>query len=361
MADTGSEIAEGTSRDTQGIVSRMLERQFLMRGKTTQADVDKGVATPQGATDIEIGVRCPEGDADARANELLRSLERMGVRTTCSIEGTPPSIALGIRPDQGYQALRALELLSTDRRSSFSIDDVDNVGALETIAGRRALGRSRTDDAIGTGTHASAEPVESVAITFSNHPDDPTADAREAHEYASRMRELGFDATHRPVTRVQRDVDGSLQRQETEVVGISYLTHQRDDFLTASGIALHEVGVAVTDDPYSHDHAAYVVARDRLQASADNRRDTFERNRDLASGTATRGNEAKAQVSGHPTAEEYLAMSPREQARIAPEEVPKAAFGSQTLATAAREQTTAAHALGEGRSPSRTHPSIGER
>lgn len=363
MADTGSEIAEGTSRDTQGIVSRMLERQFLMRGKTTPANAGKGATTPQGATNIEIGVRCPEGDVDARANELLRSLERMDVRATCTIEGTPPTITLGVRPDERYQALRALELLSTDRRSSFSINDIDNVEALEAIAGRRALGRSRADDAAATAASArsSAEPIESVALTFSNHPDDPTVDAREAREYASRMRELGFDAAHRPVTCVRRDVDGSLRRQEAEVVGVSYLTGQRDDFLTASGIALHEVGVTVTDDPYSHDRAAYVEGRDRLQASADKRKDAFERNRELASGATSRQNKAKTKVAGRPTAEEYLAMPPREQARIAPEDVPKAAFGSQTLATAAREQTAAARALGEGRSPSRTHPSIGER
>lgn len=54
-------------------------------------------------------------------------------------------------------------------------------------------------------------------------------------------------------------------------------------------------------------------------------------------------------------------MPPREQARIAPEDVPKAAFGSHTVAIAASEQTATAHSLREGRSPSRTHPSIGER
>lgn len=46
-------------------------------------------------------------------------------------------------------------------------------------------------------------------------------------------------------------------------------------------------------------------------------------------------------------------MPPREQARIAPEDVPKAAFGSHTVAIAASEQTATAHSLREGRSPSR--------
>lgn len=109
MADTGSEIAEGTSRDAQGIASKMLERQFMMRGKSSPATARTGATTPEGPADIEIGVRCPEGDADARANELLRSLERMDVLATCSIEGTPPTIALGVHPDQGYKALAATE------------------------------------------------------------------------------------------------------------------------------------------------------------------------------------------------------------------------------------------------------------
>lgn len=361
MADTGSEIAEGTSRDAQGIVSRMLERQFMMRGKSSPATARTGATTPEGPADIEIGVRCPEGDADARANELLRSLERMDVLATCSIEGTPPTIVLGVRPDQGYKALRALELLSTDRRSSFTIDDVDNVEALEAIARRRALGRSRPDATAGKGALASPEPVESVALTFSNHPDDPTADTREAHAYARRMRDLGFDASHRPLTLVRREADGSLARQRAEVVGVSYLTRDRDDFLVASGVALHEVGAAGADDPFAGDRAAYAEARDRLQADADRRRDAFARNRDHAHGTAAKGDGERPREAGHPTAEEYLAMPPREQARIAPEDVPKAAFGSQTVAMAASEQTAAAHSLREGRSPSRTHPSIGER
>ncbi len=351
MADTGSEIADGATRSAAGMLERMLERELTMRLTGHGAATDRG-GTSSGIPqdNVEIGVRCPEGDIDARAEELLEALEGRGVRAACAIDDGLSAARLSFATRQGEAVLRALERLSASRKSSFSMADVTNLGVLEATVGRRALGLEHDK---GRGFTRKPESVESVSLTFANHPKNPTLDEREARGYAARMGELGFDASHRTIEKVTRDGDGTLRRSPEQVVGVSYLTTARDDFLVASGVALHEIGAITRDDPFADDEASLAKERDRLLATADERRDAFGRNGEQSS--------AKTQHDRELTTEEYHAMPPREQAKVDPARIPDSAFGRDRCADVAREQTTAAGALSRQAEPTRTHPSIGGR
>lgn len=379
MADTGSEIAEGTTRSATGVMGRILERELMMRMTSPR---DTSTPEPQEIpSDIEIGVRCPEDDLDARAEEILEALERGHVDAACAIDDERSTIVLAVHPSQGDATLRALERLSASKRSGFAIDDVIGVENLEAVVGRRALGRdveARAKDADVQGT---VESVESVALTFARHPDDPSIDATQAAEYARRMGQFGFDTSHRSIDAVKRDVDGSLTRTRTHVVGVSYLASERDSFVMASGVALHEAGAAGKDDPYAWDHDAYYAARDEALAGAGTRREAFARNRAIAAGERQDPDtrdvapvEAKDAESTGPSAqadetpdeaeltvEEYEAMPPREQAKVDPDRIPDDAFGKYRVSGVAREQSAVADAMAERTTPDRSHPSIGGR
>lgn len=250
MADTGSEIAESGTRNATGIASRLLERELIIRiaNLTSRiADTTRGDEPP---ADIEVGVRCPEGDLDARAEEILEALERGKVKASLALDDAGSTISLGVSPTQGDAALRALERLSASGRSGFSIDDVTNVGVLEAVAGRRALGVTHADDhPRPTNGRGNAEPVESIVLTFDNHPEDPSIDASQAAAYARRMAELGFDTSHRPIDTVRRGTDGKLERTHAHVAGVSYLERERESFLDASAVAIHELGIPARKVP----------------------------------------------------------------------------------------------------------------
>lgn len=382
MADTGSEIAESGTRDATGIFTRLLERELMMRFTKLASTVGKTAEAGEAPTNIEVGVRCPEGDLDARAEEILEALERDDVRATCAIDDASSSIHLAVSPTQGEAMLRAFERLSASSRSGFAIDDVTNVELLETIVGRRALGTThRVTPTIPSATRGEAEPVESVALTFANHPEEPSLDESQAAAYARRMAELGFDTSHRPIDTVRRDADGRLQRAHAHIVGVSYLTRERDSFLAASAVSIHELGIPTREDPFASDRSAFEAALGRLLASAEARREAFAHNHALAADaprpmdaherTAYATREAKsAEQAANPTtddgerelsAEEYEAMPPRERAKVDPNRIPDAAFGGYRASDVAREQTEVASAMREHATPARSQPDIGGR
>lgn len=354
MADTGSDVAEGATRDATGAMARVLERQLMMR---LAAQAAAPAARDVEGTAIEVRVGCPEGaDLDGRAERVFEALEHMGASVPALIDDSAREVALVVAPEQAYRTLRALELLSTSTRCDLTMADVGNVGALEALAGRRAIGRS--PEIATAPARPESMPVESVALTFANHVGDHGADARDAAAYASRMVALGFDAAFREVDLARRGASGGVARERASVVGVSYLASGRDDFLAASGVALHEIGIAAEPDPYAKDPAALAAMRDRLAASADERRAAFEANR-RASAHAPAVGAARGERTL--TAEEYASLPALERAMIDPSRIPEGAFGRQRVRDVAREQAEVARLGRAPRSPERPHPSIGER
>lgn len=385
MADTGSEVAEGTTRSTTGIMIRMLERYFLWEHhKAHHYKADD---------DIAIEVRCPKDDFDRRANEVIQAIERSGAKSTFRIDDERSTLVVNIPHADIDRVQRALERLHADRRSGFSLADVTGLALIEEATGRRTLGRAR-EKLNERVTIADASPVESSTITFANHPEDPKVDERHAEAYAKRMRDLGFDATNRTIDDAHVDASQPSTRTRRQVVVVSYLERDRDDFVTASAVALHAIGALAdfrADDPYEHDETLLQRDIDRLEAKADNRRAEFERNNNLATqpnardaqqassqkrdqepaqptptkdetpDRATEDAPAQGQGDAKLTAEQYRSMPARERAKIDLKDIPEDAFGSQSFHEAAREQSAAAAALSADREPVKAHPSIGER
>lgn len=365
MADTGSEMAEGTTRGTTGAVSRMLEQRLMMRRTSGPARTDDGdIGTRRDSGDVEVGIRCPERDLDARADEVMEALERTGLHLPVGIDDEAHEIRVAVGERQADRALRALERLSAGGRSGFSLSDVDNLDALEALAGRRTVGADRAN-APGA---APSEPVESVALTFANHPDIPDLDARQARAYAARMEGLGFDAAYREIRVASRGAGGATSHETSAVVGVSYLTSERDSFVLASGVALHEVGAAGPDDPFAGDREELASARRELVEGADGRRASFEANREAirnARPAARGGFKGRTARDGGKasdlTADEYEALPARERARMDPSRVPEGAFGRQSAREVAHEQAGVARAARQARVAARSHPHIGER
>ena len=214
--------------------------------------VDVGRLTPQYGTGNQRPrvVHAPTNRQFKGTGRILEALERGKVKASLALDDAGSTISLGVSPTQGDAALRALERLSASGRSGFSIDDVTNVGVLEAVAGRRALGVTHADDhPRPTNGRGNAEPVESIVLTFDNHPEDPSIDASQAAAYARRMAELGFDTSHRPIDTVRRGTDGKLERTHAHVAGVSYLERERESFLDASAVAIHELGIPARKVP----------------------------------------------------------------------------------------------------------------
>jgi hypothetical protein len=197
--------------------------------------------------------------------------------------------------------------------------------------------------------------VESSTLVFANHPEEAELDAGHAEAYAKGMRELGFDADAREVTSARTGDDGAIERTRRHVVAVSYLETDREDFVLANAVTLHDVGVLEdfgAEDPYVDDERSYAQDHERLVGQAQARRERFERNQ--------AGVEEK-QAPRELSLKDYEAMPVRIRAKVDPRDVPREAYGSQSVRDAAREARDAASALNADREPSRTHPSIGER
>lgn len=409
MADTGTELAEGTTRGTTGAIARMLERRFLWN----RPHADKPLT---GEDDIAIKVRCPREGVDKRAEEVLEALERTKVSAGCTIDDRTAAITLRVPRGEAADAQRALERLHASKRSDFTLDDVIGLDHLEEATGRRTLGRAKDEPTRPKVAEGEAMPIESSVLTFANHPDDPPLDEAEAKAYAEGMRELGFDAAHCPTRQCERTADGLKTTGVRHVVDVSYLDSDREQFVLASTVTLHRIGALAAfgaDDPYLGDAASLDRDYEWLFAQAATRLDDFEKNLDVLRASegaserkegarqdlggakrdghtaderipdesvgreegeaqASRETEetqgpAKAEGAGGPsrddglTVEEYERMSARERARVDPKHIPDEAFGKQGVREVAREQTAAAAALNAGKEPVRTHPSIGER
>lgn len=405
MADTGTELAEGTTRGTTGAIARMLERRFLWN----RPHADKPLT---GEDDIAIKVRCPREGVDKRAEEVLEALERMDVSADCTIDDRMAAITLRVPRGEAADAQRALERLHASKRSDFTLDDVIGLDRLEEASGRRTLGRAKEEPARSDAVGGEAIPIESSVLTFANHPDDPPLDETEAKAYAEGMRELGFDAAHCPTRQCERTADGLKTTGVRHVVDVSYLDSDREQFVLASTVTLHRIGALAAfgaDDPYLDDAASLDRDYEWLFAQAATRLDDFEKNLDvLRASKRTEGTRqdlggekrdghtaderipdesvgreegeaqasqeteetqgpAKAEGAGGPsrddglTVEEHERMPARERARVDPKHIPDEAFGKQSVREVVREQTAAAAVLNAGKEPVRTHPSIGER
>ena len=162
-------------------------------------------------------------------------------------------------------------------------------------------------------------------------------------------------------------------------MGVTYLTRERDSFLTASAVAIHELGIPTREDRFANHHEMLEATISQLLESAEARREVFARNRTLATNTpvtviasnaspqtiqvekaheeidATEGGEREL------TVDEYEAMPPREQAKVDPNRIPDAAFGGYRASDVAREQTEVASAMREHATPARNQPDIGGR
>ena len=349
MADTGSEVAEGTTRGTTSTIARLLERRFLWEKRSdphnhrTQGNED----------DVELSVRCPEKDFDKRAQEVLEAFDRADVRTSVSIDDARHELVVSVSRDDLEKAQRALERLHASGRSDFTIGDVDGLEDIEVAVGRRTLGRTGEVDGTRSADAPDDAAVESSTLTFANHPDDPEADARHAEAYAKGMRDLGFDAEAREITGARARGDG-VERTRSHVVGVSYLVSDREEFVLASTVTLHDIGALAdfgAEDPYENDSKALDRDREWLVGQSQLREERYEKNDAGADEPTTH----------ELTADEYGRMPARDRAKVAPERVPKESFGSQSAKEVAREQQAAASAINATREPARSHPSIGER
>ena len=393
MADTGSEMAESTTKYMAGIARYLLERHFLWRGgRDLEGERPRQAKEEEGS--VQIDVRCPADGFDERVREVLDAMGRAHVRVSPTVDEGLSTLVLSMPAKDAERAQRALERLHASKRSGFSLADVRGLQLVEAVTGRRTRGADTFETT--PAPNAQNVHVEST-VTFADHPAEPERDRAQAEAYARGMRELGFEASARTVAGAERGETGRRAQGTESVVDVSYPAPDLDDFAVASLVVLHEVGALEGldgEDPYAADAAAYERDRERLMASAEGRRTGYGPvtvGAAMAAGTAIRDHavptpyETKAKAftdartavrrgytapdrhdaapgaKGTMTVEEYDRLPARERARLDPRQIPEGAFGRQGIREVASQAVFAAAALNADREPARTHPAIGER
>ena len=399
MADTGSEMAESTTKDTTDLARYLLERHFLWRGGRDQEDERQRQANQEEGS-VSIDVHCPTDGFDERAHEVLEAMERAHVRAGATVDESRSTLVLSIPASDVERAQRALERLNASEKSGFTLADVTDLQPVEAVRDRRALGTDVFDTTLLPKAQPVAEPVKYTTITFANHPTDPARDRAHAEAYTRGMREMGFDANARPIPTAERDENDRYVAGTESVVAVrvGYPVRDRDDFALASLVVLHEVGALEglgQEDPYLRDAAIFERDRERLMASSARRRaeggidlvgatvaavaadmavrdhgvptlrETLADTQPIAATTERKGHiEPARDLTGGAkamTVEEYDRLPVRERAKIDACDIPDGAFGRQGIRETAAQAVVAAAVLNVDREPARTHPAIGER
>ena len=310
MADTGSEMAEITTRYMAGIACHLLERHFLLRGGRNLEGERPHRAKEEGNVAIDV-----------RGSKLAEAAAGRRTLGADAFEVTP---AAGSQPSPKAQGA-SVELSAVTFANHPAEPERDREQAEAYARGMRELGFEASARTVATtergGTSGRAQGTESVVVVgypVCDHGDFAVASLVVLHEV------------------------GALEGLEG-------------------------------GDPYLRDVAAYERDRERLMASAEGRRADLGNGHGpatvgvTAAGTAGRkghvepARDATPGAKGTMTLEEYDSLPARERARLDPRLIPEGAFGRQGIRETAAQAVSAAAVLNAHREPARTHPAIGER